>query len=62
MDADRFSNLCADGLDRVEGGHRLLKHHTDIVATNAAECLFRQRGDFLILQVDGAGCGCPFWQ
>ena len=30
VDADGLGDLLPDGLQRVEGGHRLLKHHADV--------------------------------
>ena len=34
MDADGFGDLEADGLDRIERGHRLLEDHGDLVAAH----------------------------
>jgi len=36
VEHDRLGDLIAHGVDRVERGHRLLKDHGDVVATNAA--------------------------
>ena len=43
MDADRLGDLVADGVDRVEAGHRLLEHHGDVVAADAAQRLRVER-------------------
>ena len=43
VDADRLGDLVADGVDRVEAGHRLLEHHGDVVAADAAHRLLVER-------------------
>ena len=37
MEPDRFGDLVADGVDRAERGHRLLKDHRDVLAPNIAD-------------------------
>ena len=34
--AQRLGNLIADGVDRVQGGHRVLEDHRNLFAANAA--------------------------
>ncbi len=42
VDDEGFGDLVADGLDRVESRHRLLKDHSDLVAPEGAEAPFWQ--------------------
>ena len=37
VNEDRLGDLIADGFDRVQRGHRLLEHHADVVAAQAAQ-------------------------
>jgi hypothetical protein len=39
MQLDRLADLVADGEDRIERGHRLLKDHRDLVAADFAHLL-----------------------
>ncbi len=40
MPADAFRHLLTDRLDRVQRGHRLLKHHADVVTAQRAHLIF----------------------
>ena len=51
MQADRFSNLFANGKYRVERGHRFLKNHRHVCATDFPHLLRRQRGQIHLLLV-----------
>src|SRR5262245_12603463 len=42
METHGFRNLVADGHDRVQRGHRLLKDHRDLVAADAADLMLRE--------------------
>ena len=43
MQLDGFQNLRADGLERVEAGHRVLKNHGDFLAAHAQPLLFGRK-------------------
>src|SRR5215217_3071841 len=49
-----FGDLGADGVNRVEAGHRLLEDHADIVAANGAHLLLRKGHEILAAQADPA--------
>jgi hypothetical protein len=42
VQGERFGDLVADGEDRIEGGHRLLEDHGDVVAANGPEPVVRR--------------------
>ncbi|MNZ75470.1 hypothetical protein D3C78_939480 [compost metagenome] len=47
-----FGNLTADGEDRIERGHRLLKDHRDIVAAHATHLFFGKRQQIAPVEQD----------
>ena len=55
VDADGFGDLDADGLYGVQRGHRLLEHHADVVAAQAAQGRLVPCCDVILAQHDAAG-------
>ena len=55
MEPDRFGYLVADGVDRVEGGHRLLENHGDPVAADFAHLIGGKFQQVLPLEQNLAG-------
>ncbi len=55
----RLGDLVADGEDRVERGQRLLKDHRDVVATDPAHRLLRQREQVAPVEADLAADNLP---
>jgi hypothetical protein len=51
---ERFHELVADGIDRVEGGHRLLKDHGYSVAANPPDFFCREVQEVAALEVNGS--------
>ena len=51
---DRFGELKADGQDRIERCHRLLKDHADLTAADLADFLFAQRQKIAAVEPDAA--------
>ena len=49
-----FGDLGADGVDRVEAGHGLLKDHADVLAPHGAHVAIGQRHQIAAAQADGA--------
>ena len=47
---DRLDDLVADGVDRIEAGHRLLEDHGDLAAADLAHLVIGQRQDVLAVQ------------
>ena len=47
VDANGLGDLLPDGLQRVEGGHRLLKHHADVASTDRTEVGLGGSGEVL---------------
>jgi hypothetical protein len=60
--ADALGDLLADGLERVQRGHRLLEHHADIVAAQAAHLLLGSAEDVGARKTDPPGGLCPLRQ
>jgi hypothetical protein len=54
VQAQRFGDLPAHGVQRVEGGHRLLEDHADAVAAQLAVVGFGQRGQFVTFEAHRA--------
>ena len=54
MQLDRFGNLDSARVDRIEGRHRFLKDHRDIVATDGLHVLIRQGDEVAVAQPDVA--------
>jgi hypothetical protein len=54
VDRKRLCHLVPDGLDGVQGRHRLLKDHRDVVAAERAEGGFRQVEEVPAVDADGA--------
>ena len=52
MNKDRFSDLRADGLHRVQRCHRFLKHHAHHVPAQRAKVLFSDVKDVGVVQHD----------
>ena len=52
MDAEGFGDLVADGLERVEGRHRLLKDHADAVAADPGHLGFGEVEEAFAVEVD----------
>ena len=59
MLSDRLRNLATDGENGIEAGHRLLEHHSDVVALNLPFLDLRQTCDVLSVVVDGTPCDEP---
>lgn len=57
VDAEGFGDLLADGHDRVEGGHGLLKDHGEALAAVAAHGGFGEGEEVLPGEADRAGEG-----
>ena len=55
MQAQHFVDLLLDAVQRVERGHRLLKHHGDAVAADTAQLGFAHLQQVLAGIVDAAG-------
>jgi hypothetical protein len=47
VEQQTFRNLMADGLDRIEGGHRFLKHHSDPFSPDFTELRFLEPAQFI---------------
>src|SRR5690606_15836551 len=54
VQAQRLADLVADGIDRVQRGHRLLEDHRDLVAADAPQRRFVARGEVRAAQADRA--------
>ncbi len=54
MQDQRLGDLGADAAQRIQRGHRLLEHHGDPVAAQAAHRLFAQAHEFPPLEADRA--------
>ena len=54
MRAYRLDHLCVDTQDRIERHHRVLKDHSDLVATYRAQFLFGHTDQFLAIEADRA--------
>ena len=54
MQRDRFRDLLADTVQRVEAGHRLLKHHAREAATRLVQRVVRGACHLLSVQPDRA--------
>ena len=54
VDDERFRDLVADGEDRVERRHRLLKDERDLGAAHLAHLRFGQRQQIAVLEPDAA--------
>ena len=52
VQAERLADLVADREDRIEGGHRLLEDHRDVVAPHRAHVAVVQRGQLAPPQAD----------
>ncbi|GGA73012.1 hypothetical protein GCM10011507_25800 [Edaphobacter acidisoli] len=52
---DGFGDLAADGHDRVERGHWLLKDHGETATAMAAHGFFRKREEFFACKLNAAG-------
>lgn len=52
MQAQDFCNLFADFKNRVQGGHRLLKNHRNIVASDAPHFIVRQSQQVVVVEGD----------
>src|SRR5688572_31827510 len=54
MDDQRLRNLIADGENRVERSHRLLKNERDLGAANLTHVALRQRQQVPVLESNAA--------
>src|SRR3981189_1884949 len=52
MQGDHLADLIADGVDRIERGHRLLEHDGDFPGANAVHLAWRQWNDVAPLPQD----------
>ena len=50
----RLGDLLFDGVERIERGHRLLEHHRDAVAADAAQHRLRRAHQLLPVELDAA--------
>ena len=55
MQLKGFGELTADGEHRVEGSHRLLEDHADLVAADVADLLLVHLDDIFAFEEDLAG-------
>ena len=59
MDAQRLAHLFPDPAHRVERGHRLLKHHRDVAAADAAQPVGVELRQIGAVEVDALGRDLP---
>ena len=62
VDADHLGHLLADGLQGIEGRHRLLEDHADAGAAEVAHLPLAEGGDQLAVEADGARADRPAGQ
>jgi hypothetical protein len=55
---ERFDDLVAHGVDRVQRGHRLLEDHRDVAPAQLVELVGRHLQDAFALKEDFAGQSC----
>src|SRR6185312_14277389 len=59
MEAERFGDLLADGVDRIQRRHWILKDHRDVVAANLAHLSVRQLQKILAVEGDLSANNLP---
>ena len=57
-----LGDLVANGLERIEGRHRLLKDHADILAADPAHFALGSGQQVVALEGDAAACRRALWQ
>jgi len=62
MQHQRLGDLAADGMHRVQAGHRLLEDHRDAIAANAAEIAFAHGHQVLAVEAHRAAGARPLGQ
>jgi hypothetical protein len=60
MQPQRFGNLPANRVQRVERRHRLLEHHADAPPAQCTQLRLVQRGQFAGIEADRSGDPCAF--
>ncbi len=58
MHAQQLSDLAADVQVGIQGGHGILKHHTDPIATDLIQCVAAQTHQFLAAKPNAALHAC----
>jgi hypothetical protein len=56
VDEQGFHELPADGIDRIKGGHGLLKNHADPVAANGPDLRITTGQEILVMEEDFTAC------
>jgi hypothetical protein len=52
VELERFADLPVDGQDRIQGRHRVLKDHGDVIATDGTNLLIRHAQDVIAIEED----------